>query len=62
MDIWHWWLAKLIVAQILYLVAFITGMRALKQWRFSRIRVSRPVPARSVQMFPMGSPTPFRKP
>lgn len=39
MDIWHWWLAKLAIAQIIYLFAVIWGMRYLNRWRLSRIQI-----------------------
>jgi hypothetical protein len=41
MDIWHWWLAKLAAAQVLYLFAVIWGMRYLNQRRLARSRIHR---------------------
>ncbi|MGC3961279.1 MAG: hypothetical protein QM813_26135 [Verrucomicrobiota bacterium] len=61
MDIWHWWLAKLVVAQILYLTAFLAGMRALNQWRLARVRSHRPASNQSARMSAFGSSAPFQK-
>jgi len=62
MDIWRWWFAKLVVAQILYLFVFIWGMRALKQWRISRARISQKVPRQPGPRAALDLPAPFQKP
>lgn len=61
MDIWHGWLAKLAVAQILYLFVVIWGMRALNRWRFARIRASRTSIRQSLRTATMAAPAPFQK-
>ncbi len=61
MDIWHWWFGKLVIAQILYLIAFIAAMRALKQWRLARVRTTRTVANQPTPQASLGTPVPFQK-
>lgn len=61
MDIWHWWFGKLVIAQILYLIAVIAGMRALKQWRLARGRTTRTGASQATPQAALGSPVPFQK-
>ncbi len=61
MDIWHWWFGKLVIAQILYLIAFIAGMRALKQWRLARVRTTQTVASHATPQASLGTSAPFQK-
>ncbi len=60
MDIWHGWLAKLVVVQILYLAAVIWGMRVLNR-RVSRIRVHQDWGRQPARMTTIPSSVPYRK-
>jgi len=60
MDIWHGWLAKLVVVQIFYLAAVIWGMRVLNR-RASRVQVEQSWRRRPAQMTTTSSSVPFQK-
>lgn len=61
MDIANGWLVKLVVAQVLYLIAFVWGMRALNRWRLARVRVSRPTPMQTSVLSASRASVPFQK-
>lgn len=54
MDIYHWWLIKMVAIQLLCLMGVVWGFRYLRQNRLAMARIQKSAPLRETNSAPDG--------